>query len=166
MLAYDVFDTSWGAFGYVAAGTTLVRSYLPDVPSPTLEGRIRDAYPGIPRVPDLLPRFEIAVRAYFDGRRVAFRTPLDLSAVTPFRRHVLLQCRRIPYGRTASYADLACAVGRAGAGRAVGGAMAANPLPLVVPCHRVIRADGSLGGFSSTLGIDQKRRMLEIEARS
>lgn len=164
MLAYNVFDTAWGAFGYVADGAALVATYLPGLTKAKLQRRIRNSYPGISPVADLLPRFERQVRRYFDGGPARFDEPIDLSGVTPFRAQVLRACRRIPYGKTTSYADLARAVGRARAGRAVGSTMATNPLPLVIPCHRVMRADGGLGGFSSPPGVDQKRRMLELEA--
>lgn len=165
MLAYSVFDTAWGAFGYVAEGAALIATYLPGLTKAKLQRRIRNSYPGIPPpVADLLPQFERQVRRYFDGDPARFSESIDLNGVTPFRAQVLRACRRIPYGKTASYADLARAVGRAGAGRAVGSTMATNPLPLVIPCHRVMRSDGGLGGFSSPRGVDQKRRMLELEA--
>lgn len=164
MLAFNVFETAWGAFGYVAEGTALVATYLPGLTKGKLQRRLRNSYPGITSVADLLPQFERQVRRYFDGGPARFGESIDLSGVTPFRSQVLQACRRIPYGKTASYADLARAVGRAGAGRAVGSTMATNPLPLVIPCHRVMRSDGGLGGFSSPRGVDQKRRMLELEA--
>ncbi len=164
MLAYNVFDTAWGPFGYVAAGAALVTTYLPGLTKAKLRRRLLDSHPNIPFVADLLPNFEKQVRSYFEGGPARFGMPIDLSGVTSFRCQVLQACRRIPYGQTASYSDLARAVGRAGAGRAVGRTMANNPLPLVIPCHRVMRSDGGFGGFSSPLGVDQKRRMLELEA--
>ncbi len=103
------------------------------------------------------------VRDYFRGMKVSWKVEIDWSNVTEFRRRVLEACRRIPFGATASYADLARAAGSPGAARAVGSAMATNPLPLIVPCHRVLRSDGSLGGFSSPQGPSQKRRMLILE---
>ena len=110
-----------------------------------------------------MPRFRQAVVDYFDGKRIRFSIEIDLSRLPPFHQMVLEVCRRIPYGQTASYADLARAVGHPNAARAVGGAMARNPLPLVVPCHRVLRADGSIGGFSSADGVDEKARLLRLE---
>ena len=128
-----------------------------------LVGWVRSLGPDAVEAPAPLPRFQRAVVDYFEGKRARFPIEIDLSSVPPFYRSVLEACRRIPYGQTASYADLARAVGKPNAARAVGGAMARNPLPLVVPCHRVLRADGSIGGFSSAHGVDEKIRLLRLE---
>ena len=114
--------------------------------------------------PDLLPGLQRQLRDYFAGRRVRFRVGLDLSAVTAFQRRVLQACAGIPYGETVTYGELARRVGRPTAARAVGGALARNPVPLVVPCHRVIAGDGSLGGFSAEQGVRLKRWLLTLES--
>ena len=162
MLRYAIIDTAWGPFALVADGDTLVASYLPG-----LEDRLRptllDGWPGAEETPDLLPGLRAKIQSYFAGKRVDFKAKLDLSRLSSFQQTVLLACQRIPYGQTASYVDLARTAGRANAGRAVGGVMARNPMPLVIPCHRVVRRDGSLGGFSSPRGIEQKRRLLALE---
>jgi methylated-DNA-[protein]-cysteine S-methyltransferase len=99
--------------------------------------------------------------AYFDGVPTGFPSiPLDLNG-TPFQLRVWQELRRIPYGRAISYGELARRVGRPQASRAVGQANAVNPIPLIIPCHRVIAADGSLGGYSS--GLDRKRWLLRHE---
>ena len=82
---------------------------------------------------------------------------------TPFQRRVLDCCRRIPYGKTQSYAELAIAAGSPAAARAVGRTMATNPIPLVIPCHRVVGSGGDLCGFSAVGGLDAKRRLLALE---
>ena len=96
--------------------------------------------------------------------------PLDLGAIAldhgdldPFRRSVSEATRRIPHGTVATYGEIARAIGTPDAARAVGAALGSNPFPIIVPCHRVIAADGSLTGFSAPGGIATKRRMLEIE---
>ena len=99
--------------------------------------------------------------AYYSGRPVTFDVPLDLSAQPPFRRKVLLEAAKIPCGQTISYGELAERVGKPRAARAVGQAMAKNPVAPIVPCHRVIGADGSLVGFGG--GVDMKARLLETE---
>ena len=86
---------------------------------------------------------------------------LNLEVLTPFQRRVLLATREIPYGSVVSYGQLAARIGRPKAARAVGNALGANPFPIAIPCHRVIRSDGSLGGFGS--GIHLKQRLLDIE---
>jgi methylated-DNA-[protein]-cysteine S-methyltransferase len=97
---------------------------------------------------------------YFEGRRTAFDLPLAPGG-TPFQRDVWHTLATIPYGRTINYAELALRVGRPGASRAVGAANGRNPLPIVLPCHRVIGADGSLTGFGG--GLPVKRFLLELE---
>ena len=82
---------------------------------------------------------------------------------TPFQRRVLDRCRRIPYGQTRSYGELAVAAGSPGAARAVGRTMATNPIPLVIPCHRVVGSGGDLCGFSAVGGLDAKRWLLDLE---
>ncbi len=111
---------------------------------------------------DAAIRFAAAqVRDYLAGRRNTFDLQIDLSGVTPFRRAVLTECARIPRGQVATYGELAKRVGRPGAFRAVGNAMHTNPIPIVIPCHRVLGANGSLTGFGG--GLDVKRRLLELE---
>jgi methylated-DNA-[protein]-cysteine S-methyltransferase len=97
---------------------------------------------------------------YFARRRTAFDVPFAWS-LTPFRRRVLNRVARIPFGATRSYGEIAAAIGQPGAARAVGGANNANPLPIIVPCHRVIGADGRLVGYGGGLAI--KSWLLEFE---
>lgn len=94
------------------------------------------------------------LKAYFRGELQAFTTALSPQG-TPFQRRVWEVTRRIPYGQVKSYGEVAQEVGSPGGGRAVGRALGANPLPLFIPCHRVVKADGSLGGFSSGLWVKQ-----------
>lgn len=98
---------------------------------------------------------------YFTGRRREFDLPLDALQGTPFQIEVWKACREIPYGRVSSYGALARRIGRPGAARAVGQALGANPLPLLIPCHRVLTAQGQLGGFSG--GVQWKKRLLRLE---
>lgn len=98
---------------------------------------------------------------YFNRKRKHFDLPLDFSGATEFQRRVFKRLIGIPYGRIVSYGDIADEWGEPGAARAVGQAVAANPLPIVVPCHRVVRSDGRLGGYSG--GLRRKVALLEIE---
>lgn len=98
---------------------------------------------------------------YFAGSRRGFDVPLDLQLAHGFRRQVIEHLRDIGYGRTASYAVVAAAAGSPRAVRAVGTACARNPLPLVLPCHRVVRSDGSMGQYAG--GTDAKRTLLDLE---
>ena len=110
-------------------------------------------------------RTDLAAREleeYFAGQRTAFDLPLDLRLSTGFRRTVLVHLADIAYGTTANYAAVAGAAGNPGAVRAVGTACATNPLPVVLPCHRVIRSDGSVGQYVG--GVDAKRTLLSLES--
>lgn len=98
---------------------------------------------------------------YFDGKKVEFATPVQLLEGTPFQRSVWEELRRIPYGTVLSYGDVARRIGRPGGSRAVGQANKRNPIPLVIPCHRVVAADGGLGGFGGREEL--KVRLLELE---
>jgi methylated-DNA-[protein]-cysteine S-methyltransferase len=98
---------------------------------------------------------------YFSGLRVDFPDVLDLSGATPFQRQVWQAARHIPYGATRSYQWVASHIGRPGAARAVGQALGKNPLPIIVPCHRVVASDGRLGGFTG--GIEMKKYLLRLE---
>jgi len=97
---------------------------------------------------------------YFEGRRREFDLPLDLR-VAPFNEAVLHELARVPYGRTDTYGALAAKVGRPKAARAVGTVMNRNPIPIVLPCHRIVGANGSLTGYAG--GLDVKRALLELE---
>ncbi len=104
------------------------------------------------------------LKCYFAGERVDF-TPLPvlLDQFSPFRQQVLRMTRRLGYGEVCSYGQLAVRCGAPGGARAVGGALGANPLPVIIPCHRVVAANGMLTGFSAPGGITAKRRMLMME---
>ncbi len=116
--------------------------------------------PGAGRILAMLSGFVSGKRANFP------RVRTDLSALTVFDRSVLRAVRRIPYGETLSYKEVARRVGRPGASRAVAGALSRNPVPIVIPCHRVIGSDGSLRGFSAPGGMSLKRSLLLLEKRS
>ncbi|MGY0487203.1 methylated-DNA--[protein]-cysteine S-methyltransferase [Streptomyces sp. WG-D5] len=99
---------------------------------------------------------------YFAGRRRDFDVPLDWSLITGFNREVLRELAAgVPFGAVVGYGDLARRVGQPGAAQAVGAAMGANPLPVVVPCHRVVERDGGIGGFGG--GLETKRKLLALE---
>jgi len=100
------------------------------------------------------------IREYLDGSRTDFSLPVAVGG-TPFQLRVWEAIRRIPYGRTMSYSDIALRLGHRNKARAVGGAANANPLPLIIPCHRVIGANGSLTGFAG--GLTMKKKLLQLE---
>ncbi|MFC9908347.1 methylated-DNA--[protein]-cysteine S-methyltransferase [Streptomyces sp. NPDC127197] len=114
--------------------------------------------PGSPLLAEAIRQVE----AYFAGERRDFRLPLDWSLISGFSRQVLRELASgVPYGTVVGYGDLADRVGQPGAAQAVGMAMGSNPLPVVVPCHRVVESDGGIGGFGG--GLETKRRLLALE---
>lgn len=101
------------------------------------------------------------LRAYFAGSLRSFTLPVDLASTSDFTRRVLDATSRIPYGETRTYGEIASEIGTPGATQAVGNALGANPIPIVIPCHRVVRADGSMGWFTG--GPHIKRALLHLE---
>jgi methylated-DNA-[protein]-cysteine S-methyltransferase len=101
-----------------------------------------------------------------DFRDIRVEPGLLQPSLTDFQRRVLDQCRKIPYGSTISYAELAAKAGFPRASRAVGNCMAANRIPLLIPCHRVVRSDGQLGSYSAPGGVGMKRRLLAMESKN
>ncbi len=105
----------------------------------------------------------LQLEEYLAGRRLVFRLPLDIDLGTPFQKRVWKALMSIPYGRTMTYREVAGAIGQPSAMRAVGGANGKNPLPIVIPCHRVVASDG-IGGYSG--GLEIKTRLLDLEAKT
>ena len=156
--AVDIFATPWG-WAAAAWSPRGVRSLI--LPRPerreaeiAIEGRVG---PGLRH----RPRHDLRrqLREYLEGRRRVFSIPLDLEVTGNFTGRVLAWVKDVPYGSTVTYGEVAQAVGSPRGARAVGGAMSRNPLPILIPCHRVVAADGP-GGFSGGL---PKSRLLELE---
>lgn len=162
-MEFGIVQTCRGAFGFVVRDRALVATFLPE-PEASLRKQVKGRFPDAVEDAECHPVFRRQVEAYYAGSPTRFTTPLVLDGVPPFRSAVLRKCHEVAFGETVAYADLAAALGKPRAARAVGGAMATNPLPLVIPCHRVLRSDGSLGGFSSRCGVAEKRWMLDMES--
>ncbi|UWQ18810.1 methylated-DNA--[protein]-cysteine S-methyltransferase [Jannaschia sp. M317] len=113
--------------------------------------------------PTTLPEARAQLTAYFDGRLTRFTLPLAPEG-TPFQRTVWQALTDIPLGQTCTYADIARAIGKPGGTQAVGQANGRNPIPIIIPCHRVVAADGGIGGFSG--GLNVKRALLQLEGAS
>ncbi len=113
--------------------------------------------------PTHLDQFLEELRDYLAGRLKQFQTPIDWEGMTPFNHAALEACARIPYGQVQTYGQLAASLGRPAAARAVGSAMAHNPMPIILPCHRVIGSDGSLRGYGGSGGLQTKAWLLKLE---
>jgi methylated-DNA-[protein]-cysteine S-methyltransferase len=162
-IAYRTIDTPVGSLLRAATETGLVRvAYSSEDHGRVLETLADRISPRILHHPARLDDAARELDEYFDGRRRAFSLNLDWRLSAGFREIVLRHLSDIAYGHTASYATVAELAGRPKAVRAVGTACATNPLPVVVPCHRVIRSDGSMGGYLG--GLDAKTTLLELEA--
>jgi methylated-DNA-[protein]-cysteine S-methyltransferase len=161
-IGYTTIDTPVGPLLLAATPRGLVRvayeSEGHDQVLGTIAARIS---PRVLRAPQRLEAAAREIREYFAGRRTEFDLPLDFSLSAGFRQLVQQQLPRIGYGSTQSYRQVATMVGRPKAVRAVGTACATNPMPIVVPCHRVLRADGTLGGYVG--GREVKSTLLALE---
>jgi methylated-DNA-[protein]-cysteine S-methyltransferase len=164
-VAYRGFDSPIGPLLLAATERGLVRVALavedPDTVLRTLADRIS---PRVLHAPARLDRVARELEEYFAGRRRAFDVPLDWQLSSGFRGTVLHHLPEIAYGQVASYADVARMTDSPKAVRAVGSACATNPLPIVIPCHRVVRSDGTLGGYLG--GLDAKLTLLALEGAS
>ena len=170
------FPTPWGYVGIAAIGQGLVRVVLPHKRRQEVRRQIGDAFcyryvisqskTLVAPVQRILKTAECQILEYLAGKRRSFDLPLAPPQATAFYRAVWRACGEIPYGETRSYQWIAQRIGRPKASRAVGTALAANPLPLIVPCHRVVRGDGSLGGFGGGLALKKRLLALEFDNRA
>lgn len=165
---YVIFETKWGYFGILGTKFGLFRTCLP--------------LPGHEKVKNVLlkdftnARFDKAffksvqtkVVAYFEGEPVDFGGDIsvDLDGLSDFSKKVLAECRKVNFSERISYKELAERTGRPEAVRAVGGALARNPLALIIPCHRVICSNGKIGGFSAAGGVKLKKKLLRFECET
>ena len=162
-VAYRTLDTPVGSLLLAATDQGLVRvAYASQGHEQVLENLAETVSPRVLLAPERLDAVAVQLDQYFGRRRSAFDLPLDWRLSRGFRREVLEHLGQIAYGHTVSYAAVAAATGRPKAVRAVGSACANNPLPIVVPCHRVIRSDGTVKGYVA--GPQVKQALIDLEA--
>jgi methylated-DNA-[protein]-cysteine S-methyltransferase len=162
-LTYSLFPTAIGWCGVVYEGKRMVKIEVGYPHPKSIEKKIlRECGNGCVRIP---PQGEVVenIRRYASGEKVRFKAAFSWSSFTSFQRKVYREAMSIPYGAVETYGSLAQKIGCSGASRAVGSALARNPFPLVIPCHRVVRGDGRLGGFSAGGGSALKRKLLMLE---
>ena len=167
-IKYTIFRTTWGYFGLAGTGRGLLRTRLPGPEPEKVKSRLLKDLQAAEYDKTLFKTVQEQITAYFEGTCVNFGLgiPLVLDGFSRFAGSVLTACREIRFGQTISYGRLAKRIGRPLASMAVGGVMAKNPLPLIIPCHRVICANGTLGGFSTQGGVRLKKRLLRFESAS
>ena len=162
-VAYTTFDTPVGEVLVAATPRGVVRiSYTDWFPGDaTLADLAARVSPRVMEAPARLDAVRRELEEYFAGDRRRFDVRVDRALLGPFARKVLGRTARIPYGKVSTYAQVAAAAGSPRASRAAGNALARNPIPIVIPCHRVLRSGGGLGGYAG--GLDRKTRLLELE---
>ena len=164
-LTYDRFDSPLGRLTVVKSTQGVCYIGLSDASLPRIEAHLRRRYPGSRLARSERPftgeRKELL--AFAEGRGKILNMHLD-HRNSPFALEALEAVRQVPYGTTATYGDIARRMGRRGASRAVGQAVASNPLPLAIPCHRIVGSDGSLTGYGG--GLQMKQALLHMESRT
>jgi len=161
-LKYIAFSTDTGWIGILSSAKGLLGTTLPQRSAQEACQLLGDSVSYTTWSPHLFDDLMERLRICFSGHRTTFPDKLDLSRATHFQREVWEITRLIPYGETRSYAWVAEQIKKPRAMRAVGQALSKNPLPIIVPCHRVVASDGKLGGFSG--GVEMKRYLLSLEA--
>jgi methylated-DNA-[protein]-cysteine S-methyltransferase len=161
-VAYAPVDTPVGRLTVAATPRGLVRVAFPyPDPGVVLEQLASTVSPRVLEAPGRLDKVRRELDEYFEGRRTAFDIPIDWSVTRGFGRRVLRETARIGYGRVRTYTEVAARAGSPRAVRAAGNALGANPIPIVVPCHRVLRIGGNLGGYGG--GLERKEFLLRLE---
>ncbi|HTZ85157.1 MAG TPA: methylated-DNA--[protein]-cysteine S-methyltransferase [Solirubrobacteraceae bacterium] len=159
---YASVDSPFGPLLLAGSGRGLLRLAFPEEEvDEVLDGLSRRVSPRIVEAPAQLDRSRRELDEYFAGDRHAFELPLDWTLVGPFGRRVLSAAAAIPYGDVHTYTQIATKAGSPRGSRAAGNALGANPIPIVVPCHRVLRGSGALGGYAG--GLERKQFLLELE---
>lgn len=163
-VVYAELDSPVGPLVAAATPAGLARLAFCDVNGgldEVLDGLAARLSPRIVEAPGRLDALRRELEEYFAGSRRTFDVPVDLALAAPFGREVLRACARIPFGTTSSYGAVAADAGRPSASRATGNALGANPVPILVPCHRVLRTGGGIGGYTGGLAI--KEHLLTLE---
>jgi methylated-DNA-[protein]-cysteine S-methyltransferase len=161
-VAYDLADSPVGPLLVAATERGLCRISFSPEPEAELDDLARTYGTRVLRSARPVDAVRRELDDYFEHRRRAFDLELDLTAMAPFQRLVLDELARVPYGETSTYGGLAQRIGKPRAARAVGGALNRNPIPIVLPCHRVVGSTGSLVGYAG--GLEIKRALLDLES--
>jgi methylated-DNA-[protein]-cysteine S-methyltransferase len=161
-ISYSTLDSPFGPLLAASTRSGLVRLAFPEEDDGEVLERIaKRISPRIIEAPAQLESARVELAEYFEGRRQSFQIPLDWSLIGPFARKVLSAAVAIPYGSVRTYTDVAGEAGSPRGSRAAGNALGSNPIPIVIPCHRVLRGSGGLGGYAG--GLERKRQLLELE---
>jgi methylated-DNA-[protein]-cysteine S-methyltransferase len=161
---YAIFKTRWGWFGLLGTENGLIRTCLPVDRKEALLNRMLSDVLDAKQSKTPFSVLETRIQDYYKGQPIDFSdVDVCLDGLSDFQQHVLTTLRKVTYGKTVSYGQLARMAGSPKAARAIGSVMAANPLSLIIPCHRVIRTDRTVGMFTAPGGTKTKKRLLELE---
>jgi methylated-DNA-[protein]-cysteine S-methyltransferase len=160
-VAYDIGETPVGSLLLAATERGVCRISFDPEPERELDNLARRFGARVLRSPGPLDPLRRQLDGYFEERLSSFDVAVDISTLPAFQQLVLQELARVPYGHVATYGGLAARIGKPKAARAVGGALNRNPIPIVLPCHRVVGANGSLVGYAG--GLDRKRALLGLE---
>lgn len=168
VIKYVIFKTKWGYFGLAGTEYALCRTQLPGPKPEKIKSLLLKNFHNPQLDKTFFRTLQEQITAYFEGTYINFTldVPLVLDGFSSFGISVLTTCRAIEFGQKITYGQLAKKSGRPKASRAVGSTLAKNPIPLIIPCHRVIRSDGKMGGFSAPGGVTLKKKMLEFEHKA
>lgn len=158
---YSLFKTEQGFGGVIASDEGLLEVLLPVMRSAVeMQKHISDFYPAATSDSPITKQAADLLQRYFQGEAVKFDLPLDFSACTLFQQEVYQAVGNIPYGEMKSYKSVAVGMDRPKASRGIGSAMARNPLPIIIPCHRVVGSSGAMTGYSAPGGVEMKKSLL------
>lgn len=160
-IAFAIFDFPLGKVIVVSRENRLISLDIAKEGATVTRKRLLDQYPGAVETAKSFSNLGRLLEHFFRGEKVDFDVPYDLGQLGSFTRRVLLEVKAIPFGSVRSYREIGKRLGYPMAARAVGQAVGRNPIPIVIPCHRVIRSDGKLGGFG--MGLNLKERLLALE---
>jgi methylated-DNA-[protein]-cysteine S-methyltransferase len=165
IMKFVIFQTSWGYFGLVGNESAICRTFLPESKAEVVKSHIIREFSQAQFDKNVFRNLQKQIKLYFDGEKIDFNTdiPVLLKGLGEFSKRILTACRNVKAGQIITYAQLAQKAGFPKAGRAAGNTLARNPIPLIIPCHRIIRSDGKLGGFSAPGGTTLKKRLLQHE---
>jgi len=160
---HSIFKTPFGWCALVKSDKGIMRILLPEPHRYVLYDRITGSYPASVLSNECFMEEIEQIQKYFSGQNPVFTFKLDLRHATRFQTRVWEATSEIPYSEVRTYSWIADRIGNSRAVRAVGNALARNPVPVIIPCHRVVRKDGALGGFSAASGTDFKQMLLMLE---
>lgn len=166
-IQYCLYDTEFGVAAIAWTANGICGHKLPEKDAHATEAKLKSHLPTavLSKPPEEIVMLTRRLRRHLEGSVQDFsNVRLDLDGVAPFHTKIYLALQKIPTGKTISYNELAALAGSPGAARAVGQAMAKNPISVIVPCHRVLTASGGIGGFTAYGGLDTKRQLLQYES--